>query len=103
VQKEKTFPKLTLEMFSPIRNDCYADHICDLACHMERWFCFQEMALDIKILFNLCLETAFFVAQLKTNQMYLLSVILDIADLVMKAKEPVRPYYIKNLFLREKE
>ena len=84
-------------MFSPIRNDFSADHhICDLVCHMERWFCFQEMTLDIRILYNVCLkslETACFIEKLKTKMMYLLSVNLDVADLVMKAKDPVRPYY----------
>ena len=40
------------------------------------------------------------VAKLKTNMMYLLSVNLDIADLVMKAKEPVRPYNIKKPIIK---
>ena len=50
------------------------------------------------------LKTACCVAKLKTNMMYLLAVNLDIADLVMKAKEPVRPYNMfKNPILeREK-
>ena len=83
-------------MFSPIRNDCYADHICDLSHHIERWFCFQEMISEfckMCALEALKLPVVTCVAKLKTNMMYLLAVNLDIADLVMKAKEPVRPYY----------